>query len=72
MKDANLPLAEVTDHVIHVLAREMGVVNTMRFLNPFATGSGNYTQERDALFQDMTLENVLSEVSRMSPPLHRS
>jgi hypothetical protein len=72
MKDANLSLAEVTDHAIHVLAREMGVVNTMRFLNQFVTGSGNYTQERDALFQDLTLENVLAEVSRMSPPSHRT
>jgi len=68
MKDPNLPLSHVTHHAIHVLAREMGVVNTMRFLNQFSTGSGNYTQKRDALFQDLTLENVLSEVRRMSPP----
>lgn len=62
MKNADLPLAEVTEQAIHVLAREMGVVNTMRFLNQFVTGSGNYTQERDILFKDLSLDDILSQV----------
>ncbi|HEX9939675.1 MAG TPA: hypothetical protein VGB15_21250 [Longimicrobium sp.] len=66
MKNADLPLAEVTEQAIHVLAREMGVVNTMRFLNQFVTGSGNYTQERDILFQDISLDDVLSHIRRSS------
>lgn len=66
MKNADLPLAEVTEHAIHVLAREMGVVNTMRFLNQFVTGSGNYTQERDTLFQDVSLDDVLSHIREPS------
>ncbi len=64
MKDSNLPLAEVTEHAIHVLACEIGVTNTMRFLNQFVTGSGNYTQERDLLFRDLTLDHVLSGIRR--------
>jgi uncharacterized membrane protein YGL010W len=58
------PLAEVTQHAIQVLSREMGVVDTMRFLNQFVTGSGNYTQERDALLQDLSLDEILSEIRR--------
>lgn len=65
-KTPDFPLAQLTRHAIHVLAREMGVVNTMRFLNQFVTGSGNYTQERDILFKDLSLDDVLSQV-RDSP-----
>jgi hypothetical protein len=72
MKNAELPLAEVTEQAIHVLAREMGVVNTMRFLGQFVTGSGNYTLERDALLQDLTLDDVLSDIRRNRPPLNPS
>lgn len=58
------PLAEVTQHAIQVLSREMGVADTMRFLNQFGTGSGNYSEEREALYQHLTLDNILSEVRR--------
>lgn len=61
------PLAEVTQRAIHVLSREMGVADTMRFLNQFVTGSGNYTEERSALFQDLSLDDILSEVRRPPP-----
>ena len=59
------PLAEVTDHAIHVLANEMGVADTVRFLNQFLTGSGNYTEERAALFADASLDDLLAEIRRM-------
>ncbi|HET7229758.1 MAG TPA: hypothetical protein VFJ16_07145 [Longimicrobium sp.] len=62
MNNADLPLAEVTENAIHLLAREMGVVNTIRFLNQFVTGKGNYTQERDALFQGLSLDEILSDI----------
>jgi hypothetical protein len=56
------PLGEVTERAIRILFREMGVVDTMRFLNQFSFGSGNYTEEREALFSDLSLEDILSEV----------
>jgi hypothetical protein len=58
------PLTEVTQHAIQILSREMGVADTMRFLNQFDTGSGNYTQERESLFQDLTLDDILAEIRR--------
>lgn len=66
MRSPDVPLAQLTQHAIHVLTREMGVVNTMRFLNQFVTGSGNYTQERDTLFQDVSLDDVLSQIRKSS------
>ena len=60
------PLAEVTQQAIRVLSREMGVADTMRFLSQFATGAGNYTEEREALFGSLTLEEILAETTK--PP----
>jgi hypothetical protein len=59
-----LPLAEITKEALQVLYKEIGVVNTIRFVNQFTTGYGNYTDERKALFADMTLDNLLAEMSK--------
>lgn len=56
------PLTEVTQHAIQVLSREMGVADTMRFLNQFVTGSGNYTREREELFRELTLDDILFDI----------
>lgn len=54
------PLSKITQQAIELLAREIGIVDTVRFLNQFTTGYGNYTEEREALFADMTLDEILS------------
>jgi hypothetical protein len=58
------PLAEVTHLALKALYREIGIVNTVRFINQFTTGYGDYTQERDQLFSDMTLDDWVSEIKR--------
>ena len=40
------PLSEVTQQALAVFIKELGVVNTVRFLNQFTTGYGDYTAER--------------------------
>lgn len=37
-------------------------MNTIRFLNQFTTGFGNYTEERKVVIEDQTLEEVLAGV----------
>ena len=59
-----LPLAEITKEALRVLYKEIGVVNTVRFINQFSSGYGDYTQERKQLFADMTLENILAEIKQ--------
>ena len=51
----NKPLAEVSQRAIEVLCRELGAVDTIRFINQFTTGHGDYTSERDALFAGGTV-----------------
>ena len=58
------PLAEVTQNAIRVLCKEIGLVDTMRFVGHFTVGYGNYTEERAALFADMTLDDMITEIQR--------
>jgi hypothetical protein len=60
-----LPLAEINHRAIRVLARELGVANTARFLIQFGAGRGDYTAERHALFEDTTLEQLIAEARRL-------
>jgi len=63
-----MPLEEVTQRAIHILSREMGVADTMRFLKQFVTGAGDYTRERDVLFGNLTLEEIMAQVKRSRAP----
>lgn len=56
------PLSEVNHQAIRLLVEQIGVVNTFRFVNQFTTGHGNYTEERDALFGHLTLDDIVSAI----------
>jgi hypothetical protein len=58
------PLAEITHEAIKILYQKLGIVNTVRFLSQFTIGYGNYTEERDALFGDLTLDEIISEIKQ--------
>ncbi|MCB0110941.1 MAG: hypothetical protein KDE53_33705 [Caldilineaceae bacterium] len=58
------PLAEITQDAIRILFREIGVVNTVRFINQYTTGYGNYTEERRELFADETLDDLIAEIKQ--------
>jgi hypothetical protein len=57
-------LSEITNQAIEILSREIGITDTVRFLNQFTTGYGDYTQEREELFKDMTLDEMLSAIKK--------
>jgi hypothetical protein len=58
------PLGEITQQAIAVLMKEIGVVNTVRFLNQFTLGYGDYTAERDPLFADLTLDEAVAAIKQ--------
>jgi len=58
------PLAEVTHDAVQNLLNEIGIVDTIRFLNQFSTGYGDYTKERDRLFGDLEFDDVLAATRR--------
>ena len=58
------PLAEVTQAAIRVLCREIGLADTMRFVGQFTVGYGDYTAERDEMFKDMTLDDMIAGIKQ--------
>lgn len=42
---------------IEALTKALGPVGMVRFMRQFDTGSGNYTQEREALLSGITMED---------------
>jgi len=56
------PLAEITQDALQVLYREIGIVNTVRFISQFTVGYGNYTEERERLFGDLALDDIISRI----------
>ena len=58
------PLIEINQQALGLLYRELGVVDTVRFLKQFTQGYGNYTQEREVLFADKSLDDIVNEIER--------
>lgn len=58
------PLIEVNQQAISLLYKELGVVDAVRFLKQFTQGYGNYTEEREILFADKTLEDIVGEIEK--------
>lgn len=67
-----IPLSELTTSTIQLLCREIGVVNTVRFIQQFTTGYGNYTAERDQLIGHMTVDEIVAEIKRKRPRVQAS
>ena len=61
------PLAEVTRRAIEVLTRELGSADTLRFVNQFTMGLGDYTAEREQLFGEETLEQIIGAIKAKAP-----
>jgi hypothetical protein len=62
------PLVEVNQQAISLLYKELGVVDPVRFLKQFTQGYGNYTQERETLFANRSLEEIVSEIEKRRKP----
>jgi hypothetical protein len=56
------PISEISHRATSMLIREIGIVDTIRFLNQFRSGSGDYTMEREELFREMSVDDVLDDI----------
>ena len=64
MNITTMPLAELTTSTIRLLCREIGIVNTARFLNQFTIGYGNYTAEREQLLGHLSVDEIAAEIQK--------
>ena len=59
------PLNVITAKAIHILSKEIGLDNTIRFINQFTPGYGNYTEERNKMFNKMSVADIVKEIKKM-------
>ncbi|GAB6161594.1 hypothetical protein JCM12298_07530 [Desulfothermus naphthae] len=53
---------EVQRKGYQILAKELGVVNFIRFIQEFEKGSGNYTEERHNWQDVYSVQDILEEI----------
>lgn len=56
------PISEISRRATHILYKEMGVVETIRFLNQFSVGQGDYTKEREKWLGGISMDDALSQI----------
>lgn len=56
------PISQLTNRAKHALVQELGVVDTLRFLNQFRAGDGDYTAERDQLFKGESVQSIIEGI----------
>lgn len=59
------PLVEINQQAISLLYKELGVVDAVRFLKQFTQGFGDYTKEREILFANKSVQDIVSEIEKM-------
>jgi len=58
------PLNDISKEAILVLNNTIGIINTLRFLNQFTTGYGDYTEERVKLYESLSLDDIITEIKK--------
>ena len=66
MKASTMTLEQVRAAGLKALARELGPVGLIRFLQQFETGSGDYSTERHRWLGDHTVEELAQEIKQRS------
>jgi hypothetical protein len=59
-----MSLKEIERTGLNVLARELGPVGVVRFLQLFETGYGNYTQERRARIESESIDEIVARIQQ--------
>jgi hypothetical protein len=56
------PISEISRRATRILFKEMGVVDTIRFLNQFSIGQGDYTTEREKWLGDISMDDAITQI----------
>ena len=62
MKIATRTTAQISHRATRILFEKMGVVDTIRFLNQFSIGQGDYTKDREEWLRNISLDDVISQM----------
>jgi hypothetical protein len=62
MKTTTRPISEINRQATHILFNELGVVETIRFLNQFSVGQGDYTKDRSKWLDNITMDDAIAQI----------
>ena len=62
MNTQTKPVFEISRRATHILFKEMGVVDTIRFLNQFSVGQGDYTKDRNNWLDKISMDDVIAQI----------
>ena len=62
MNTETKPISDISRRATHILFKEMGVVDTIRFLNQFSIGQGDYTTEREKWLGDISMDDAITQI----------
>ena len=60
--DEHTPLREIRRRGLAALAKELGPVGLVRFLQQYSTGRGDYTRERKERFEGETVHSITQRI----------
>ena len=58
----NNNLSMIRQEGFKALSRELGVTGTAIFIRRFESGYGDYTQEREELLKDITVDDIVASI----------
>ena len=57
-------LSEIREKGFNALTKELGPSGMAIFIRQFESGKGNYTEEREELFKDLTIDDIVASIKR--------
>lgn len=57
------PLNQITTEALRILFDTLGIANTIRFLNQFSEGYGDYTEERRQL-ENLAVDDIVAQIKK--------
>jgi len=55
---------EIRREGLHALLDRLGPAGTIRFLQQYESGSGDYSQERHAWLDNVTVDDIIEDIQR--------
>ncbi|MCL1862285.1 MAG: hypothetical protein FWF78_01825 [Defluviitaleaceae bacterium] len=57
-------LIAIREKGINALTKELGSSGMAVFMSQFENGSGNYTEEREELLKDLTIDDIVTSIKK--------
>ena len=57
-------LSAIREKGLNALTKELGASGMAIFIRQFENGSGNYTEEREELLKDVTIDDIVSSIKK--------